>query len=570
MPKLILLMISLLAATGCTGNDSTPRTGKSAATAPTPRSQKLTTGSISDPKTFNPIISVDAASNAATNDLFESLVRVNSLTTEQEPSLAERWEHTPDGTAWTFHLRRDVLWFDGQPFTADDVVFTFNAIFDDRIPNSFKHGLMVGGQPLKVEAVDPYTVKFLLPGPFAPLLNAIGVPILPKHILGDSLKDGTFAQKWGIDTPPEKLIGTGPYRMSRFVPAQFIELRRNEKYWMKDDDGKALPYIEQQTQLIVPDMDTLYLKFLGGQTDIHSPRAEEVAQLRSRANDLGLNIEEIGLDTGSTFIAFNRNPAHYVREGKRDPRLNWFTDPQFAQAIAHTIDKQSMILNCLNGYGKAAVAEVSPENKVFHNPNLSDYPYDLEQAKKILEDAGYKDRDGDGVREDSEGNPIEFSLTTNAGNQVREKMCSILKEDWAKLGLRVNYRPLDFTTLVEKLSVNFDWDAVLIGFTGTIEPNNSSNFLRSSGNLHFWQPNQTEPATPWEAEIDQLLDQGARELDPQKRKLSYWRIQEILHRELPIFQTVRETRFIAYKRIIQNLQRSVWGFYRPERMYLAE
>lgn len=531
--------------------------------------QRLVTATISDPKTFNPITAVDNSSASATGELFEGLVRLNPKTTEEEPALAERWEHNDDGTVWTFHLRHGVRWHDGQPFTAADVVFTFNAIFDDRVPNSIKHVLMVNGQPIKVEQVDDFTVRMVLPQPFAPLINSIGTPILPQHVLGASLKDGTFVQKWGIDTPPEKLIGTGPYQMIRYVPAQFIEYRRNPLYWMKDDDGKSLPYLESQTQLIVQNQDTVYLKFLSGQTDTHSPRPEEVADLRAKSEQLQINVQEIGLDTGSMFVAFNRNPRHYVKDGRRDPRLTWFTDLNFLRAIAHAIDKQAMIVNCLNNLGKAAVAEISPENKIFHNPNLKDYDYNLDEAQRILKDGGYT-RDGDGPLKDSNGNPVEISLTTNAGNQVREKICSILKEDWGKLGIKVNYRPLDFQALVEKLYSTYDWDGVLIGFTGGIEPNNGANMLRSSGNLHFWNPDEKEPATPWEAEIDQLLDQGARELDTQKRKTYYWRIQQILHEQLPMIQTVRQLEFVAYRKIIENYRPTVWGLYRPEEIRIAE
>src|SRR6185436_17493759 len=151
-------------------------------------------------------------------------------------------------------------------------------------------------------------------------------------------------------------------------------------------------------------------------------------------------------------------------------------------------------------------------------------------------------------------------------NQVRERLCSILKEDWTKIGLKVNYRPLDFATLVEKLSTNFDWDAIVMGFTGGIEPNSSSNLLRSSGNLHLWQPSQEKPATAWEAEIDRELELGARELDPDKRRPHYLRIQEILHRELPMIQLVRQERFVAAKSYLVDFNPTVWGLYQTERI----
>ena len=564
MRRLIVLL--LLAATSCHSSAEPPAATPTA----TRREQRLVSATISDPKTFNSLLAVDQASATAVNDLFDALVRLNPQTLEMEPMLAERWEYNADGTVCTFHLRRGVRWHDGQPFTAADVAFTFDATYDERVPNSMKYLLLVDGKRIQVEVVDDETVRLILPRPFAPLINSLGQPILPKHILAAALADGTFAQQWGIDTPPDKLIGTGPYRMVRYVPAQYIEYRRNPDYWMKDDAGVRLPYLEGQTRLIVPTQDTMYLRFLAGQTDVQAPRPEEVAELRAKAGTLQINVAELGVETGTTFISFNRNPRHYVKDGKTDPRLTWFTDPNFVRAIAHAIDKQSMIVNCLNGYGRPAVAEISPENKIYHNPNLADYAYDLGEAKRLLAAGGYVDRDGDGVLEDRDGNPIEFSLHTNSGNQVREKICSILKEDWSKLGMKVNYRPLDFTALVEKIDNTFDWDAILIGFTGTSDPNNSANLLRSSGNLHVWNPGQPKPATSWEADIDRLLDQGSRELEVQKRRSYYWQIQEILHQELPMIETVRQTQFVAYKSMLQNFRPTVWGLYRPELVRIGE
>ncbi|HUI27408.1 MAG TPA: ABC transporter substrate-binding protein, partial [Candidatus Kryptonia bacterium] len=249
MRRAVLLLCVLVASSGCQNDSSTSLPAAVPSTAAAKHGQQLTTATISDPKTFNPIMVADSASAVALGDLFEGLVRLNPKTTEVEPVLAERWEYSPDGTACTFYLRKDVRWHDGQGFTARDVAFTFKAVFDDRVPNSSKHVLTIDGKPIKVDVVDDYTVRFVLPRPFAPLLNSIGTEILPEHILGEALEKGTFAQQWGIDTPPDKLVGTGPYRMTQYVPAQYIRFGRNPSYWRRDDDSKPLPYLEEQTVL---------------------------------------------------------------------------------------------------------------------------------------------------------------------------------------------------------------------------------------------------------------------------------------------------------------------------------
>ena len=265
----------------------------------------------------------------------------------------------------------------------------------------------------------------------------------------------------------------------------------------------------ERTTLIVPDQNTIYLKFLDRQLHVYSPRPEEIDDIRKRSDELEVTLTKIGLDTGMLFVSFNRNPAHYVKDGKRDPRLDWFTDPKFVQAIAHSVDTKSMIQNTYFGYGEpAVVVDLAGEQAVLQ-------PEPARPTSTISRrHGGSSTRAGTAIATAtaSARTPrdivIEFELSTNAGNQVRERLCSILKEDWTKLGLKVNYRPLDFATLVEKLSVNFEWDAMVMGFTGGVEPHNGANLLRSSGNLHLWQPNQKKPATPWEAEIDRELERG--------------------------------------------------------------
>lgn len=525
--------------------------------------QTLYNSMTSDPGTFNPILVTDTASGAAVGDLFEGLVRDNPKTTLIEPDLAQSWEFSDGGKTITFHLRRGVKWSDGVPFTSRDVVFTMRSIYDPRVPNSESFALTVDGKPIKVEAPDDYTVVMRLPRPFAPLLYSIGVPIVPAHVLEPALDSGRFNRTWGIDTPPDKLVSLGPYRMDRYVPGQLNAFRRNLDYWMRDENGGRLPRLHAQVQLIVPDQNAQYLRFLGGLTDIYFPRPEEVWTLRERERELGIKIARLGIDTGSLFFAFNRNPRHYIHNGVVDPRYKWFTDLNFMRAIAHAVDKQGMINLCFRGLGVRAVSDISPENKIFYNPNLKNYDYDLNLAARILDEAGYRML-RPGVRGDPQGNPLIFNLTTNTGVNIRDEMCAIFKQDLATLGIQVNYRPLEFITLVKALDSSFDWDCVLIGFTGGIEPNNGANFLSSSGNLHLWNPAQLRPATPWEAEIDRLLDEGTRVMDPTTRAPYYWQIQQILHDQLPIIETVRQINYVAYRNTLENYDPTVWGVYRPE------
>lgn len=531
--------------------------------------QKIVEASLSDPKTFNTIVSNEGSTTTVIGDLFEGLVRLDPKTLKHEPMIAKSWEISEDKKEWTFHLREGLKWSDGQPLSADDVIFTLMAIYDPKILNSLKDILSIDGKPIKANKVDDLTVKFILPKPFAPFLSIMSFDILPEHILGKVLQAGKFADTWGVNTPPQEIIGSGPYIMTKYVPAQYVRYKKNPHYWMKDEAGNPLPYLEEKTLLIVPDQNTHYLKFTAGQIDIHSPRPEEVETLKGDAKKMDITVKKIGLSTGSSFVTFNRNPRYFNKEEKKDPKLIWFTDKYFLKAIAHAIDKKTIIVNTMHGLGKPAVAEISEENKTFHNPNIEDYKYDLEKAASILDEGGYK-KDKDGVLRDANGNRIEFTLNTNAGNRLREQICSILKEDWEKLGMKVNYRPLEFNSIVEKLMSNFQWDAILISLTGGPEPHNGANVHRSSGNLHFWNPRQEKPATKWEEEIDRLIEDGASEMDIEKRVKIYHRMQEIYHEELPMILTARQETFAAYKNKLKYYEPMIFGTYKPERIMISE
>ena len=206
--------------------------------------------------------------------------------------------------------------------------------------------------------------------------------VLPEHTLGAAWAAGNFNQMWGINTPANQIIGDGQFKMTHYVQSQVVQYQRNPDFWMKDEHGGQLPRLHGKAIMIVQDQNADYLNFLSGQIDIYSPRPEEVIDLKDKAHALDITVQEIGIDTGELFFSFNRNPKHFVHNGVTDPKLTWFTDLNFLRAIAHSIDKQGMINLCFHGLAVPAVAEISPANKIFHNPNLKDYDYDLTEAAR--------------------------------------------------------------------------------------------------------------------------------------------------------------------------------------------
>jgi len=366
-------------------------------------------------------------------------------------------------------------------------------------------------------------------------------------------------------------VGTGPYRLAEYRPGESVRLQRNPDYWMRDEAGRRLPYLLSRLILIMSDPAQAYAAFLAGETDIHTCRPEEVDELRRRSSELGIRVVSLGFDTGQLFVAFNRNPRHYRhRNGKNAPQLRWFTDKRFLRALAHGVDKHTIIRRYLHGHGRPAATAISPENKRFYDRRIEDYRYDPDLARRLLDESGYTRREGEAFRRDPDGNPVRFSLYTNAGNALRSGICALLRESWSRLGILVDFTPLEPTLLAEKLESTYDWDAALVGFTGGIDPGNARALWRSDSALHLWRPRQKSPATAWEAEVDTLLDADSRELNPDRRRAHYQRLEEILHDELPVIQIVRARRFVASKLRLKNFRPTIWGIDRPERLRFSD
>ncbi|MDP2652722.1 MAG: ABC transporter substrate-binding protein [Candidatus Omnitrophota bacterium] len=528
----------------------------------------------SDPRSFNDIIAKETSTSEITGLIFEGLTRTDPETLKIIPTLAERWEVSEDGLTWTFHLRRGVQWNDGHPFTADDVVFTYNdLIFNPDIPTSSRDIFTIDGKPFAVFKIDDHTVRFILPVKFAPFLRGVGQAIVPKHKLAQPLKEGKFNFTWGIDTAPREIVGTGPFRLAKYEPGQRIVLEGNPYYWRKSAEGDRLPYVDRLIFLIVQNADVELLKFLEGSVDAYSFRGMDYPLLKPMDRERNFTVYDMGPAFGSNFLAFNLNAGQNPKTSKPfvDPaKLSWFTDPAFRRAVAHAVDKKRMIEIVKNGLGYPQDSPMSPADAFFYNPGVPQYEYDLEKAARTLNEAGFKRKNGDGVLEDSQGRPVEFTLYTNADNSERMDIAAIIRNDLEKLGMRINFKPVEFNTLVSKLTSTFEWDALVMGLTGGVEPHFGKNVWSSDGQLHLWNPRQKAPATDWEKRIDELFSLGVQELDEGKRKVFYDEFQVLVSQQLPVIYTVLSARISAVRNRFGNLRPTAYGgiFHNLEEIYI--
>ncbi len=522
----------------------------------------------SDPKTLNPAVAMETSSTAVFRDVFTGLTKLNIKTMRPEPDLADRWEVSEDGKVWIFYLKKGIRWNDGKPLTADDVVFTYREVYlNDEIPTSMRDMLVIEGKKPVVEKIDEYTVKFVLPKPFAPFLSIVGAEILPKHKLEGYIKEGNFASAWNVNTPPREIVGSGPYRITKYIKGQRVLYERNPYYYEKDEKGSSLPYIRKKVGVIIPDPDTALLKFVKGDIDYIGVRAQDILYLATQRKK-DFVIYDLGATPSTTFLVFNQNPKAKIPKHK----LRWFQNKTFRVAISHAIDREGIVKLVYNGLAEPLYTPITSANRPYYDENY--YPkfeYDLVKAKRLLESIGFKDIDGDGILEDPEGHDLEFTLLTNAGNKEREMIGTIIKEDLKKIGVRVHFQPVDFNSLVSRLTAPpYEWEAVIIGLSGSIDPHFGRNVWHSSGTLHMWNPRQEKPVTEWEAKVDRLIDLGATELNYEKRVEIYKKAFRIITEQQPMIFIAAPKSMIAVKNYLKNVFPTVWGWHEPLRVFIRE
>ncbi|MBI1840468.1 MAG: ABC transporter substrate-binding protein [Verrucomicrobia bacterium] len=528
------------------------------------RGGRLVMPEFGDPKTFNPITANETSSLDIIYLMFDGLVKKDHATEELKPGLAESWSMAADQRTWTFRLRKGVRWSDGHPFTADDVVFTFNdLVYNRSIPNVQADVLRVDGRDFEVTRLDDYSVQVVTPTPFAPFLEFFGdgVKIMPKHKLADAAAAKRFESAYGVNTAPKDLVGTGPFRLREFKPGELTLLERNPYYWSVDSQGTQLPYLDNVIVVVLPDQNAISLRFLAGEVHVQDMvRSEEAARYRREAQKGAFVFHELGLGSARDMITFNQNiGTNKAGRPYVDPvKLAWFRNVKFRRAIAHAIDRASIVKSTLSGEGSPQFGFVTANNKKWFNPAVPQYPYDLDKSRALLKEIGLEDRNGDGWLEDERGRIVEFEMNTNAGNSRREKGCILVQQDLKKLGIKVHLRPLEFNTVIAKLDSTFDFECIFLGlFSESTDPANSMNVLRSSGFTHQWFPRQAAPSTDWEARVDDLMNRQLKALDFAERKKLFDEVQVILADQVPVIYTSTMNAFAAAKNEVRNVRPTV-------------
>ncbi len=513
------------------------------------------------PKTFNPWNSKDNTSSSASEIMFDSLVTTDAYTGEVIPKMAKSIETLPDKKTYIIELRKGLKWSDGKEITADDVVYTWNTLIFGGFGNtSTRDAMYIDGKLPTVSKIDKYTVKFVTPKPFSPFLRQISVPIAPEHVLKKITDRGprAFDSFWSSNVNPEDLVTSGAFRLKEYVPAQRIVYERNPNYYIIDEKNQKLPYIDKYIMLIVGDLNNELLKFKSKEIDMVGLRGTNVSIFKEQEKHSDYQIFNLGPDTGTMYLGINMNNRknstgkYYV-----DPvKQKWFNDLNFRKAVDYAIDRENIVFNIASGVG-APLFTPEPLSSIYLNEKVAQgHPQDMEKARQYLKESGFK-IDKSGKLKDKEGNKVEFDLYTNAGNTERESIGVMIKQDLEDLGMSVNFKPVEFNTLVNKLTNTKDWDMVILGFTGSpLEPYGGKNVWYSNGTLHLFNmrgEGETAKLLPWEKRLDEIFDAAALELDFDKRRALYEEYQQLIYNEKPLIYLYSPLRIYAVRKKFGNL-----------------
>jgi len=490
--RLVTLLLVALPLVGCAKGASEQKAhGKG---GPPAYGDALVTASIGEPSNLIPLLSTDSASSDIAGLVYNGLVRYDK-NLKIEGDLARSWDVSADGLTITFKLRRGVKWHDGAEFTSRDVLYTYQVTVDPKTPTAYSEDFK---QVKSAEALDPYTFRVSYAKPFAPALASWGMPMLPVHLL-----QGKDITKSPLSRSP---VGTGPFVFKQWIPGQKVVLDANPSYF----EGK--PYLGGYQYRIIPDSSTMYMELKAGGIDF-----------------MGLSPVQYQRQTDNREFLdrFNkyRYPASSYTYLGYNLRLPLFQDRRVRQALTCAINKEEIVQGVLLGMGQVAHGPYKPGTWAY-NPKVADFGYNPARASALLKDAGFvMGRDGILVKD---GKPFSFTIMTNQGNDQRLKSALIIQRRLKRVGVDVKIRVMEWASFLTNFIDKGRFEAVLLAWTISQDPDL----------YDVWHSSKTGPKELnfigfKNPELDRLIVEGRGTFDIEKRRSSYYAIQDILAREQP-------------------------------------
>jgi ABC-type dipeptide transport system, periplasmic component len=491
---LIISFLILILLSAC-GKENTEDKPQQMSVKPAAYGDIIVRGDIGDASNLIPLLASDKPSHDIAGLVYNGLVKYDkdmNITGD----LAESWKISADGLIITFHLRKGVKWHDGRPFTAADVLYTYQVTIDPKTPTAYSGDFL---KVKKAEILDDYTFRVTYDKPFAPALISWGSSILPRHLLA-----GKDITKSPLKRQP---IGTGPYMFKEWVAGQKIVLVSNTDYF----EGR--PYIDGNITRIIPDTATMFLEL----------RAQGISYM-------DLTPLQYTRQTENNLFKKNFNKYRYL--GFKYTYLGYnlknplFTDKRVRQAISYAINKEEIISGVLLGLGKPATGPYKPGTWAY-NGNVKTYQYNPQRARELLHEAGWIDANSDGILEKG-GQPFVFEIITNQGNETRQKCAEIIQRQLKEVGINVKIRILEWAAFVNDFINKRRFDAVILGWTITLDPDAYDVWHSSKTapeELNFMSYNNPE--------VDELLEKGRGTFNQKERKKYYDRFQEILAEDQP-------------------------------------
>jgi peptide/nickel transport system substrate-binding protein len=500
----------------------------------------------SEPRSLHPALADDDASETVRYLTGGVLLRVNRSDQKLEPALAASWKLENSGRTIVFQLREGLSFSDGTPFTAEDVAFTMRTLLDSALHSATGDSFRSGAGAIATAARAKYQAAITFPEPVAGVMRLFDQVAILSHA-----------------SPLKERAVLGPFRIAEHKPGSHLLLERNPHYW-KSENGRRLPYLDRVRLDVLQNRELELLRFKQGQVHFISgldpDLFEQFAADRSHVRDVGSSLE-------GEMLWFNQNPGAPIPEHRK----TWFRSRNFRRAVSHAIRRDDLVRIVYRGHASPGVGPFSPANLFWFNQALKPHAFDLAEARRLLALDGFK-LDGRKLR-DRTGQPVEFSLVTNSGNRSRERISAMLQQDLGAVGIRLNLVPLDFPSLIERISKSFQYEACLLGLVNVdLDPNGQMNVWLSSSANHQWQPNQKTPATPWEAEIDHLMRKQGTTVDERRRKPLFDRVQQIVWDEAPFLYLINRNALVAISPALRNAEPSVLRpqvIWNADRLWLA-